>query len=251
MTGYGASSAPSQGPAPRPRGGSSLPVFDLAAGGAAALAFIFAFLPWVGSKASEFTSGDSIGGWQLPTATAATVLLVVAALLALTPLLPGSTATADRSTSPVPALLAVLSAILFVVQIAVGGKLLGTSVERKIGMYLGLLAGLAGAALLVLSWLRSTGRTGSRGGAAGGAPYGQPAGQSWGQPQQPPQQPQPGQYGQPEPGQYGQPAGGYGQPQGYGSYGQQHGGTPQGPPSGGYPAQPGGYPQQPGNYPQG
>ncbi len=260
MSGYGTPGPPST---PRSRrSGPALPVLELVGLGLAVLAFIVAFLPWAGPKISDELTAS---GWDLALPTVATVLLLVAAVLVAAPLLSGSTADADgdatdRTASPVPALLAILAAVLFIVHTITGGTLLGGDVERKIGVWLGLIVGLGAAAVLTLSWLQRTGRMRKPAPAT-------PTGGPWSQ-QQPPQgwgQQQPGYgqqapsgypgatpgYGQQQPG-YGQQQPGYGQPGGPATGGQPAQGGPYGqeqyPPAGGQPGQ--GYPSQ-GGYPQG
>ena len=106
-----------------------------------------------------------------------------------------------------PALLAVLAAVLLVVHTLTGGEILGGEVQREIGVWLGLVVGLGAAAVLVLSWLQRTGRMRKPAPAA-------PTGGPWSQ-QQPPQgwgQQQP-EYGQQAPGGYPGGTPGYGQQQ--------------------------------------
>ncbi|HEY6748597.1 MAG TPA: hypothetical protein VI357_23120 [Mycobacteriales bacterium] len=232
--------------------------------GLALLAFVIAFLAWAKQDvpAGVNVDGISFSGWDLPLPTAGVTLLVVAALLTAAPLFTRSTAD-DRAVSPVPAMLAVLGAVLLVIFAIIG---YADGFDRGIGAWLGLVLGLGTAAVLELSWLQRTGRV-KKAPAAGpsnwqgqGGPGGQPGQpQGWGQPggqqqggypaqpsygQQPGSQPQPPAYGQqptyggqggyPGPSTGGQPA------QQPGPYGQEN--YP--PPSGGYPAQPGsGYPQ--------
>jgi hypothetical protein len=248
MSGYGVPPGASPAASRSPRSGSALPVLDLVGLGLAVLAFIIAFLPWAGpdSEVSDATAS----GWELPLPTAATVLLLVAGVLAAVPLLTGAKRADGDSASPVPALLAVLAALLYLVNVIVGGTILGAELERKIGVWLGLVLGLATAAVLLFSWLQRSGKVSKRTPSA-------PAGGQWGQGQQ---QPQAG-WGQQ---QYGQqpPAGGYpsqaqpaqqppqqqpqqGYGQGYGTPGQ-YGGQQGGPATGGQPSQ-GGYGQ---DYPQ-
>jgi len=240
MSGYGTPPGPPSTPRSR-RSGPALPVLELVGLGLAVLAFIVAFLPWAGPEISDELTAS---GWDLPLPTVATVLLMVAAVLVAAPLLSKSAAdadgdgTADRTASPVPALLAVLAAVLYIVHTFTGGELLGGEVERKIGVWLGLIVGLGAAAVLTLSWLQRTGRMRKPAPAT-------PTGGPWSQ-QQPPQgwgQQQPG-YGQQAPGGYPGSTPGYGQQQpGYGQ--QQPGyGQPQGPPTGGQAAQPGPYGQE-------
>jgi Family of unknown function (DUF5336) len=273
MSGYGVPPGSSPAASRSPRSGSAVPMLDLVGAGLAVLAFIFAFLPWAGPNVDvEGVDAETASGWELALPTAATVLLLVAAVLVIAPLLASSRST-DDSASPVPALLAVLAFILYLVYVIVGGKLLGTELERKIGVWLGLIAGLATAAVLVFSWLQKSGRAAKRpspaasyggpgsGGPGSGGP-GAPGGQWGGQ-----QQPSTPSYGQ-QGGGYGQqPSYGQQQPSGYpgaqptppvqqppsspsygqgGGYGGQSGspyggaGT-SGPSTGGTPAQGGGY----------
>jgi hypothetical protein len=255
-----------QGPTPgSPRSGRSapaLPVLELVGVGLAALAFIVAFLSWAKQDvpAGVQVEGASASGWDLPLPTVGVALLLVAALLTAAPLFagkPAAAASADSddaaAVSPVPAMLAVLGAVLLVVFVIVGA---GDGSKRGIGAWLGLVLGLGTAAVLELSWMQRTGRV-KKAPAAGPSNWnqGQPQ-QGWGGPQggYPAQQP-PG-YGQQSPAQQ-QPAQ---QPPGYGqqpSYGGP-GGYPPGPATGGQPAQqppPYGqehYPPQNGGYhPQG
>jgi hypothetical protein len=267
MSGYGVPPGASPAAPRSSRSGPARPVLDLVGLGLAVLAFIIAFLPWAGPESA--ISDATASGWELPLPTAATVLLLVAGVLAAAPLLTHDKRTDDRPPSPVPALLAALAALLYLVNVVIGGRLLGAELERKIGVWLGLILGLGAAAVLLLSWLQRSGRTARRAPSAPAGPSGQwgqqqpPSGQ-WGQQygQQPPaggypsqaqpaQQPQPG-YGQGgygTPGQYGQgggPATGA-QPSQGGGYGQDY------PQPGGYPSQGRGYPSQSGQggYPQG
>ena len=263
MSGYGVPQGPTPG---SPRSGKpapALPVLELVGVGLAVLAFIIAFLPWatpVVPGGVDIDNDVNASGWELPLPTAVTTLLLVAALLVASRLLTRSKAdtTDDRPASPVPALLAILAAVLAIVFVIVGGSYLGTDLERGIGTWLGLLLALGTAATLTLSWLQRSGRMAKRTPAAGpsnwgGQQQGQP--QGWGQPQgygaQPQQQPSYGQqqpsYGQ-QPPAYGQQGGGYGQPTG-GSTAA--GGYGQGPATGNQPAQPGPYgqPDQTQQYP--
>jgi hypothetical protein len=244
-------------------------VLELVGLGLAVLAFIVAFLPWA---SSEVTDELSVQGWDLALPTAATVLLLVAAVLIAAGRLVGTAPAAaddrvdggvDKAASPVPALLAVLAAVLLVVHTLTGGEILGGDVERGIGVWLGLVVGLGAAAALVLSWLQRSGRMRRHASAA-------PTGSAWSAQQQPPgwgQQPGYGQqapssgypgstpaYGQ-EPPAYGQQPG-YGQPQGPltggqpaqgSSYGQEQYPPPAGQP--GHPSQGQGYPSQGQGYP--
>jgi hypothetical protein len=252
MSGYGMPQGPPPGSPRTGRSTSALPIFDLVGVGLAALAFIIAFLPWAKADVPDGVDveGTSASGWELSLPTVATVLLLVAALLVAAPLL---TKAASTDASPVPALLAVLAAVLLIVYVIVGGSYLGADLKRGIGTWLGLVVGLGAAALLTLSWLQRSGRMAKpastagpsnwNAGGGGGQPYGQqpPAyGQQqptgYQQPQAPayPQQPSyGGQGGYPGPSTGGQPA------QQPAPYGQEH--YP--PQSGGYPAQGGGYPQ--------
>ena len=269
MSGYGTPpGSPSSERAGRAK--PALPMLDLVGVGLAVLAFIVAFLPWADVKQVDF----SAQGWDLPLPTVATVVLMVAGLLLVAPLLSGTAPAdpdaVDTAASPLPALLAVLAALLLAVQALTGVSSVGGS--RGIGVWLGLVVGIAAAAALTLSWLQRTGRIRRPAPAAPGGPGGgQWSGQqpAWGQ--------QPPAYGQQVPDGYGGSAPSYGQqvPDGYGgsapSYGQQGYGQPgygQGPATGHqqaggglfgqepYPPQPGhssqgrGYPAQ-GGYPQG
>jgi hypothetical protein len=245
-------------------------VLELVGLGLAVLAFIVAFLPWAGSKVSDELS---VQGWDLALPTAATVLLLVAALLIAAPLLTGTPAAdtdgdgVDRTASPLPAMLAVLAAVLLVVHTLTGGEILGGDVERGIGVWLGLVIGIGAAAVLELSWLQRTGRMRKPAPAAPtGGPWSaqQQPQQAWGQQQPAYGQQQAAGYGGSTP-DYGQQQPGYGQP-GYGQQGPPTGGQPaQGGPYGqeqyppqsghpapgqGYPSQGQGYPSQ-GGYPQG
>lgn len=291
MSGYGVPPGSSPTASRSPRSGPAVPMLDLVGAGLAVLAFIFAFLPWAGPSTDvEGVDEQSAKGWELALPTAATVLLMVAAVLVVARLL--SKRTSDDA-SPVPALLAVLAVILYLVHVIVGGELLGVELERKIGVWLGLLAGLATAATLLLSWLQKSGRMAKKASSSSSSSYGSggasgPGAGQWGgqqqgygqsgygqqaasgypgsQPTPPPVQQPPSQ--QPSYGQgYGQ--GGYGQPgspYGGGSVGGSSpstGGTPaQGgygtgggqdyPPASGYPSQGQGYPSQgnQGDYPR-
>jgi hypothetical protein len=161
MTGY---EVPSQAPKRPARPRAALPTLELVAAGLGLLAFLLAFLPWMGLDCSGLPAGSRSAcakvhyqGWALPAGTAGTVLLLVAAVLLVRRLVD---ATADRP-SAVPALLAALGALLILVQLLVGFSALSVSDiggARKIGLFLALLVGLAEAALAVLSWLRITGR---------------------------------------------------------------------------------------------
>jgi hypothetical protein len=254
MSGYGVPQSQPPGAARSGRA-AALPVFDLVGVGLAALSFIIAFLAWAKADVPEGVDidGSSAKGWDLPLPTVGVVLLLVAAILVAAPLL-SRPATDEGSASPVPALLSILAALLLVVYAIKGTG----NLDRGIGTWLGLVLGLATAALFTLSWLQRSGRVkkpapaGPSNWNSGQPPYGQQQ-PSYGQ--QAPQQPPYG--GQPQPPQYGQ------QP----SYGQQ-GGYP-GPATGGQPAQQpaqqpapygqehyppqggGGYPSQGGYHPQG
>ncbi len=272
MTGYG---VPSTAPPPAARSGPPLPVLDLVTAGLGLVAFIMAFLPWIGidcsglpAEARSECDKVSYSGFDLTTGTVGTALLLVAAVLVVRRLFDK---TAD-ATSSVPALLAVVGAIFVLVQLFTGGPLLSVVSElkgsRKIGVYLALVVALAEAAVAVVSWLQHSGRMPARSAAPA-----HPGGQQWGQPGPVGQPGQPAPVGQPQPGpdggwpqqqqqQYpGQPGvhPGYGQqPQGYGQQQappQQQGypGQPQPgreypsqeyPPQSGYPGQGGGYPQR-------
>jgi hypothetical protein len=257
MSGYGMPQGPAPGSTRSGRNAPALPVLELVGVGLAVLAFVVAFLPWAKADVPDDVDGASAKGWDLPLPTAAVVLLLVAAILLVAPLLArragaGATADADDATgpaSPVPALLAVLAALLLVVYAIKGTG----DLDRGIGTWLGLVLGLGTAAVLVLSWLQRTGRV-KKAPAAGpsnwqGQPqgWGQPGGyqpqqsQGYGQPaERPASQPQPPAYGQ-QPS-YGAP-GGYPGPSTGGQPAQQpapYGQEPYPPPSGGYPAQ-GGY----------
>src|SRR5829696_9106008 len=250
MSGYGVPPGPAASRSRR--SGPALPVLDLVGLGLAGLAFLIAFLPWAEPRAP--VRDVTLDAWDLPLPTVATTLLLVAALLVAAPLFGGSAARAaasaaasapadedlDRTASPVPAMLAVLAAVLFAVHAITAGDYLLAGLERGIGVWLGLLVGVGAAAALELSWLQRTGRIRKRSPA--------PPGGQWGD-QQPPSWGQPG-YGQQAPAGYpGSPPPQYGQQQGYGQpgYGQQqpgYGQPPQGPPSGGQPAQGGPYGQE-------
>jgi hypothetical protein len=277
MSGYGMPQGPTPGTPRSGRRGPALPVLELVGVGLAVLAFIVAFLPWakpdVRVPAGVNASVDSVNGWNLALPTVATALLLVAAVLVAAPLLGrpavGSPAAlddtgADAAASPVPALLACLGALFMLVWALIGGKYLGTDLNRGIGTWLGLVLGLGTAAVLVLSWLQRTGRMKKAPG-AGPSNWNEGQPQGWGQSNGGYQQPQGygqqmgQQMGQPMGQQMGQPTG---QPPGYGqqpSYGAP-GGYP-GPTTGGQPAQPygqepyppqtGGYHSQGGGYPQG
>jgi hypothetical protein len=259
MSGYGVPPGSSPAASRSPRSGPAVPMLDLVGAGIAVLAFIFAFLPWAGPSVDvEGVDSQTASGWELALPTSATVLLLVAAALVVAPLLQSSRSTGEASA--VPALLAVLAAILYLVYVIVGGKLLGTELERKIGVWLGLVAGLAAAGVLVFSWMQKSGRVtkkptpaASYGPGGGGGQWGGQQGpSSYGQPPQ--QQPQG--YGQGGYGQSGYPGSqpppaqqppsqspGYGQG-GYGQPGSPYGGgsaSGSGPATGGTPAQGGGY----------
>jgi hypothetical protein len=270
MSGYGTPQGPTPGSPRSGRSTPALPIFDLVGMGLAVLAFIIGFLAWAKADVPEGVDidGTSAKGWDLPLPTVAIVLLLVATILLAAPLLTrGSSADSDDATgpaSPVPALLAVLAAVLLIVYAIKGtGEL-----DRGIGTWLGLVLGLGTAALFTLSWLQRSGRMKKPAAAAGpsnwGSGPGQPAQpaqpQGWGQ-QQPPQygqQPAQGYPSQQQPAAQPQPAP-YGQQPTYGG----QGGYP-GPSTGGQPAQPpapygqdpyppqsGGYPAQGGYHPQG
>jgi len=171
-----------------------LPVLELVGVGLAVLAFIVAFLPWARPEVPDGVDLDSdvsASGWDLPLPTAVTVLLLVAALLVATPLLRRSKGDADdrSAASPLPALLAVLAAVLAIVFVIAGGANFGPGLEHGIGTWLGLLLALGTAAVLLLSWLQRSGRMSKPTPAAGPS--------NWGQPSQP-AQPQ-GWGGQPQP----------------------------------------------------
>lgn len=280
MSGYGVPPGASPSAARSPRSGPALPMLDLVGLGLAALGFIVAFLPWAGSDASDDVSAK---GWDLPLPTAATTLLLVAAALLTIPLFTKTKAD-DTNASPVPAMLAVVAALLAIIYVIVGFDLFGADTTREIGSWLGLLAALGAAAVLEVSWLQKTGRIARKpaapaGGQWGGGPGG-PGGPGQGYGQQPPagygQQPPAG-YGQqpagypsqvqpsapPAPQQppagYGQQGGGYGQPGPYGgpatggqpAQGGGYGGQQDYPPASGYPSTGQGYPSQgQGDYPQ-
>jgi hypothetical protein len=255
MTGYVPN--PAAPPPARPR--AALPVLDLAVAGLGLVAFVLAFLPWVGLNCSGVPAEGRDAcekfhytGWELPAGTAGTVLLLVAGLLLVSRLLDPTAPAA----SPVPALLALLGAVLVIIQLAVGSGFLNlititdvAKVSRKVSLFLVLVVALAEAAVAVLAWLQAGGRlTGHRAAVTPVGP-GQPwqlsqpapgAEPGWGQPASPPPgRPDFGQPASPPPGRpdFGQPAdyppqqpGGYGQP------------SSQGPPAGGYPAPPPGQP---------
>ena len=178
MSGYAVPPGSQPGARRSARQGPALPVLELVGLGLAGLAFVIAFLPWAQRRPQVV--GVTLQGWDLPLPTAATVVLLVAALLLVAPLLAGGAADADGDAaggahdgaSPLPALLAVLAAVLFLVHAVSGAEILGVEFERGIGVWLGLLLGLGAAAVLVLSWLQRTGRLRKRAPAA-------PAGQ-WG-----------------------------------------------------------------------
>jgi hypothetical protein len=273
MTGYGVPS-----PAPPPaRSGPALPIFDLVTAGLGLVAFIVAFLPWVGLDCSGSAGCDraDYSGWDLASGAAGTALLIVAALLVVRRLFDS---TADRA-SALPAVFAVTGALLIIVQLISGSPLAsllataGGSTARKIGMFLALVVALAQAAVAVVSWLQASGRVSRPAGPAGAQLWDRQPGQhsaqpsQFNQPGQPQPQPQPGpdagwpqhqqQQGYPaqpaQPAQqaqqgYGQPAPSYGQPQqAYPSQPQGYPSQPQGYPSQDYP--PADYPRQ-GGYPQ-
>lgn len=261
MSGYGNPQGPTPGSARSGRSTPALPVLELVGVGLALLAFIIAFLAWAKQDVPDGVSVDGISfsGWDLPLPTAGVTLLLVAGLLTAAPLFSKST---SDTVSPVPAMLAVLGAVLLIIFAIIG---YADGFERGIGAWLGLVLGLGTAAVLELSWMQRTGRVKKPAPAAGpsnwnqGQPApGQPA-QGWGQPQggqpggypaqqQPPaygQQPQPPSYGQQQPPAYGGQGGYPGGPATGGQPAQQpYGQDPYPPQSGGYPAHPGsGYPQ--------
>ena len=230
MSAYGA-------PQGSPRSGRSkpaLPVFDLVGAGLAALAFIIAFLAWAKADVPEGVDADGLSakGWDLPLPTVGITLLLVAALLVIAPLLSRGTGESDDtagSASPVPALLSILGAVLLITYAIKGSG----ELDRGIGTWLGLVLGLAIAALFTLSWLQRSGRMKKPAASAGPSNWntgGSQQQQGWGGQQQPQQQP----YGQQPQQQYpAQP-----QPPAYGqqpSYGGQSGYP--GPATGGQPAQ--------------
>jgi uncharacterized membrane protein YidH (DUF202 family) len=263
MSGYGMPQGPTPGSPRSGRSAPALPVLELVGVGLAVLAFIVAFLPWAKQDVPEGVDVDaaSAQGWDLPLPTVGVTLLLVAALLVAAPLFAKRAAatTEDDAVSPVPAMLAVLGAVLLVVFVIIGA---GEGSKRGIGTWLGLVLGLGTAAVLELSWMQRTGRMKKPSPAAGPSNWNQGGGQpqGWGQtpgqqtPGQAPGQQAPGQqpggypaqqppaYGQQQPGAQ-QPGA---QPPAYGqqpSYGQ--GGYP-GPATGGQPAQqPGQYGQEP------
>ncbi len=118
MTGHASSHAAS----PR-RSAGGLPVPDLVAGGLALVAFILAFLPWLGLDCSGLVPTESAAcskvtssGWQLPAGTAGTVLLVIAGVLVLARYVDAAAA----RTPAVAASLAALGTVLIVIQLAQG-----------------------------------------------------------------------------------------------------------------------------------
>lgn len=269
MSGYGNPQGPTPGSSRSGRSTPALPVLELVGVGLALLAFIIAFLAWAKQDVPDGVNVDGISfkGWDLPLPTAGVTLLLVAALLTAAPLFTKSTAD-DRSVSPVPAMLAVLGAVLLIIFVIIG---YADGFDRGIGAWLGLVLGLGTAAVLELSWMQRTGKV-KKAPAAGpsnwqGGGQGGPQGPQGGQPQgwgQPQGQPGGGSYAAPQP--YGQQPAAQPQPPAYGqqpTYGGQ-GGYP-GPATGGqpaqqpapygqehYPPQSGGYPAQPGSgYPQG
>ena len=248
MSGYGMPQGPTPGSPRSGRTGPALPVLELVGVGLAVLAFIVAFLPWAKPDVRGLHA-DSVNGWNLALPTVAIALLLVAAVLIAAPLLTrpaaGSAAVDDTgagaAASPLPALLACLGALFMLVWALIGGKYLGTDLNRGIGTWLGLVLGLGTAAVLVLSWLQRTGRMKKAPG-AGPSNWNEGQPQGWGQPANGGYQQQG--YGQQQP--MGQPP--YGQQPSYGGPG---GGYP-GPSTGGHPAQPYGqeqYPPQSGGYP--
>jgi hypothetical protein len=252
MSGYGTPPGPPSNAPRSRRSRPARPVLELVGLGLAVLAFIVAFLPWAGSEVADELS---VQGWDLALPTAATVLLLVAALLVAAPLLTRADADGDgdgdgvdRTATPLPALLAVLAAVLLIVHALTGGEILGGDVERGIGVWLGLVVGIGAAAALLLSWLQRTGRMRKPAPAA-------PTGGPWSAQQPPPSwgQQQPA-YGQQPPAGYPGATPGYAQQQP--AYGQQPG-YGQGPVTGGQPAQGGPYgqeqypPAQPGHPSQG
>jgi hypothetical protein len=256
-------------------------VLDLVTAGLGVVAFILAFLPWIGLDCSKVPSEgrsqcDSVtsSGFVLPSGAIGTALLLLAALLVVRRLFDS---TADKASS-LPALFAVVGALFVIVQVISGsGSPLAdfissvadstTKEARKITVYLALVVALAEAAVAVVSWLQNSGRMAARPAAPA-----HPGGQPWGQPGPVGQPGQPAPVGQPQPG----PDGGWpqqqqqqqypGQPGAHPGYGQQQPGygqqqpAPQGypgqpqpgrdypsqeyPPQSGYPGQGGGYPQR-------
>lgn len=194
--------------------------FELAVAGFAVLCFIFAFMPWFGIDANGTTF--SLNGWDFALGATAVALLVVAGILALLPLLE-SAQPGRKSASAVPAVLALVGAILMLTQISRGAGGLFDAVNgqlsRKWGLILVLVFGLLEAVAAVLGWLRASGRItlgqGTR------SPYQQ----NWANPGYPPgyQQAQANypQYGYPQG--YQQPSApqGYPPPGGYGPPGPQ------------------------------
>ena len=166
MSGYGMPQGPTPGSPRSGRTGPALPVLELVGVGLAVLAFIVAFLPWAKPdvRLPAGASVDSVNGWNL-------ALPTVGDRAAAGRRRAGRGAAADQvgrgrrdrapcaAASPVPALLACLGALFMLVWVLIGGKYLGTDLNRGIGTWLGLVLGLGTAAVLVLSWLQRTGRT--------------------------------------------------------------------------------------------
>ncbi len=247
MTGYPAQAGPPPGhPAPNPqrpsnRLTSALSPFDLAVAGLAVLCFVFAFMPWFGVDVDG--ASTTFSAWDFPLGSVAVALLVVAGVAALLPLL--ETGEEKRPASPAAAVLAVVGAVLVVVQISRGAGALfdvaNVSLGRQWGLILVVIFAVLEAAAAVAGWLHASGRITmpARSRVRTPSPYAQ----GWANPGYPPgyQQAQATypQYGYPPGYQQPGPAGGYPpQPTPYGQ-----------PPAPGQP--PAGYPQPPAGGPAG
>lgn len=265
MTGYPPQAGPPAGyPAPNPqprRSGRPMSVlspFDLVVAGCALLCFIFAFMPWFGVDVGG--ASTTFSGWDFGLGTTGVVLLVLAGIVALVPLLEpagdGAAAQAasveDRKAenkkvaSPTAAVLALVGAIVIVVQIGRGAGALfdiaNVHLTRQWGLILVVVLGVIEVVAAVIGWLRTSGRLAVR--PKTPSPYQQ----AWGDPGYPPgyQQAQgtypP--YGYPQGYQQPSAPGGYPQPTAYGQ--PPAGARPPESPPGGYPPPQGGYPQPPG-----
>jgi hypothetical protein len=244
-------------------GGRNVATNDFAILVAGLVLFIASFLKWFGIDGYLGSGGYSANAWHVGflAYTGTELGLVATALVAVRAFSKVTLPTLRFDWNIITAAIAGLGTALILLRVIIGIHILGTSINRGYGLWIGMIASIAVTAFAALS---ATGQSlSSIGGqrrpqapAVGGGydQYGQPQ-QGYGQ--QPPQgygQAPTGGYGQPEQG-YGQPpTGGYGQPEqgGYGQppqggYGQQpeQGGYGQ-PPQGGYGQPPqGGYGQQP------
>ena len=238
MTGYPPQAGPPPGyaapeaqPAPSTGPTSAQSPVDLAVTwavtGLAVLCFIFAFMPWFGVGVGG--ASTSFSAWDLPVGSTAVALLVLAGILVLRPLLEAGAE--KKSASPVPAVLAVVGAVLVVVQISRGAGALfdiaDVSLSRQWGLILVVVFAVLEAAVAVAGWLHASGRItlAARSRTRTPSPYAQ----GWANPGYPPGY----QQAQATYPQYGYPPG-YQQPT----------------PPGGYPPQPTAYGQPPAGYPQ-